>query len=239
MNTVEQAKTDIAENNEDGIADYLQAHPDFFERYTGLLATLQLPHSTGGAAISLVERQVAVLRQQNQNLEQKLRDLVEVARGNDALAEKIHSLALLLFSTNGRDANRRDEIADVLERQLLIAFGADQAMLVLFDDAGNATDYEGQFLRLIKRDDPALGPFKTFLKASTARCGTVRDTQRDFLFGTDNIEIGSVALIPLGSKSDLGFLAIGSRSADHFHPGKSIDFLTRLGELVACVLKMD
>jgi uncharacterized protein YigA (DUF484 family) len=234
MSTVERAKTDIAENNEDGIADYLQAHPDFFERYTGLLATLQLPHSTGGAAISLVERQVAVLRQQNQNLEQKLRDLVEVARGNDVLAEKIHSLALQLFSANGHD-----EIVDVLERQLLIAFGADQAMLVLFDDAGTAADYDGRFLRQIKRDDAALGPFKTFLKASTARCGTVRDTQRDFLFGTDNIEIGSVALIPLGPKSDLGFLAIGSHSADHFHPGKSIDFLTRLGELVACVLKMD
>ena len=234
MSTVERAKTDIAENNEDGIADYLQAHPDFFERYTGLLATLQLPHSTGGAAISLVERQVAVLRQQNQNLEQKLGDLVEVARGNDVLAEKIHSLALLLFSANGRD-----DVVDVLERQLLVAFGADQAMLVLFDDTGKAADYDGRFLRQIKRDDAALGPFKTFLKASTARCGTVRDTQRDFLFGTDNIEIGSVALIPLGSKSDLGFLAIGSRSADHFHPGKSIDFLTRLGELVACVLKMD
>jgi uncharacterized protein YigA (DUF484 family) len=234
MNTVERAKTDTAENNEDGIADYLQAHPDFFERYTGLLATLQLPHSTGGAAISLVERQVAVLRQQNQNLEQKLRDLVEVARGNDILAEKIHSLALLLFGANGRD-----EVVDVLERQLLIAFGADQAMLVLFDDAGTAADYDGRFLRQIKRDDAALGPFKTFLKASTARCGTVRDTQRDFLFGTNNIEIGSVALIPLGPKSDLGFLAIGSHSADHFHPGKSIDFLTRLGELVACVLKMD
>jgi uncharacterized protein YigA (DUF484 family) len=234
MSTVERAKTDIAENNEDGIADYLQAHPDFFERYTGLLATLQLPHSTGGAAISLVERQVAVLRQQNQNLEQKLGDLVEVARGNDVLAEKIHSLALLLFSANGRD-----EVVDVLERQLLVAFGADQAMLVLFDDTGKAADYDGRFLRQIKRDDAALGPFKTFLKASTARCGTVRDTQRDFLFGTDNIEIGSVALIPLGPESDLGFLAIGSHSADHFHPGKSIDFLTRLGELVACVLKMD
>jgi uncharacterized protein YigA (DUF484 family) len=234
MSTVERAKTDIAENNEDGIADYLQAHPDFFERYTGLLATLQLPHSTGGAAISLVERQVAVLRQQNQNLEQKLGDLVEVARGNDVLAEKIHSLALLLFSANGRD-----EVVDVLERQLLVAFGADQAMLVLFDDTGKAADYDGRFLRQIKRDDATLGPFKTFLKASTARCGTVRDTQRDFLFGTDNIEIGSVALIPLGPESDLGFLAIGSHSADHFHPGKSIDFLTRLGELVACVLKMD
>jgi len=31
----------------------------------------------------------------------------------------------------------------------------------------------------------------------------------------------------------MGFLAIGSGDADRFHPGMSIDFLSRLGELVA------
>ena len=41
-----------------------------------------------------------------------------------------------------------------------------------------------------------------------------------------------MALVPLGKKSELGFLAIGSVAADRFHPGMSIDFLTRLGELV-------
>ena len=64
----------------------------------------------------------------------------------------------------------------------------------------------------------------------------MRDAQRDFLFGTDNFEIGSIVLIPLGDRSELGFLAIGSRNADHFHPGVSIDFLARLGQLVASAL---
>ena len=31
-------------------------------------------------------------------------------------------------------------------------------------------------------------------------------------------------------------LAVGNRSADYFHPGKSIDFLSKLGELVSCAL---
>jgi uncharacterized protein YigA (DUF484 family) len=110
-------------------------------------------------------------------------------------------------------------------------------MLVLFDDTAIAEEPDGQFLRLVKRTDPSIGAFKTFLNASAARCGAVRDAQRDFLFGVGNVEIGSVALIPLGPKSELGFLAIGSRSADHFHPGKSIDFLSRLGEVIACALE--
>jgi hypothetical protein len=46
-----------------------------------------------------------------------------------------------------------------------------------------------------------------------------------------------VALVPLGSKSELGFMAIGSHDADRFHPGMSIDFLARVGDLVAGALK--
>jgi uncharacterized protein YigA (DUF484 family) len=46
-----------------------------------------------------------------------------------------------------------------------------------------------------------------------------------------------MALVPLGPRSEFGFLAIGSRDVNHFHPGKSIDFLARLGELVACALR--
>jgi uncharacterized protein YigA (DUF484 family) len=232
MSIVERAKATDADSTEDTITDYLQAHPDFFERHTALLTTLQLPHSTGGAAISLVERQVAALRQQHQALEQKLRELVEVAHGNDDLAGKIHALSMLLLATTNRD-----EVVAVLERQLLTAFSADQAKLVLFDDTTGTVVSEGQFLVVIKRDDSAIASFKTFLKSSTARCGTVRDAQRDFLFGPDNIEIGSVALVPLGLESELGFLAIGSHSADHFNPGKSIDFLARLAELLTCALK--
>ena len=59
----------------------------------------------------------------------------------------------------------------------------------------------------------------------------------DFLFKADASEIGSVALVQLGENSDIGFLAIGSTSADRFHPGMSMDFLSRVGDLVAAALK--
>ena len=35
----------------------------------------------------------------------------------------------------------------------------------------------------------------------------------------------------------IGFLAVGSKDSDRFHPGMSIDFLTRLGDLIAGSLK--
>lgn len=230
MSSLKQSQPDIAPLAEDEIAAYLQAHPDFFERHPTLLANLRLPHRTGGAAVSLVEKQVATLRQQNLKLERQLRDLVEVARGNDELAGKIHRLALALL-----DASDLGELVAVLEQQLRVNFQTDRAVLVLFQAPADLA--ESRFLRPMARDDARTAPFRTFLEASAPRCGRVRDAQRNFLFGTDDVEIGSVALLPLGPQAELGFLAIGSRDANHFNPGKSIDFLTRLGELVAAALR--
>ncbi|MBT8444237.1 MAG: DUF484 family protein [Gammaproteobacteria bacterium] len=242
MSTVKQAQSreagsrasqsdEDSSSNEEAVASFLDSHPDFFERHGTLLGKLRLPHSTGGQAVSLIERQVSVLRQRNDGLETQLRELVEVARGNDDLADKIHSLAIMLIG-----AGDRDQVVELLEQQLRLEFNADRAVLVLFDQLGAGAEEPGQFLRLADRDDAALGPFRSFLDGGVVRCGTVRDAQRDFLFGADNFEIGSIALIPLGEGSAIGFLAIGSRNADHFHPGVSIDFLARLGELVAAAL---
>ena len=56
------------------------------------------------------------------------------------------------------------------------------------------------------------------------------------MFGPDADEIGSAALVPLGENAATGLLAIGSRDADYFHPGQSMDFLARLGDLLGCAL---
>ena len=47
---------------EDDIAQFLANTPGFFERYAGLLASVQLGSPHGGRAISLQERQVELLR---------------------------------------------------------------------------------------------------------------------------------------------------------------------------------
>jgi uncharacterized protein YigA (DUF484 family) len=220
------------EVSENAVHDFLQANPDFFERHGTLLGSLRLPHVAGGT-VSLVERQVSVLRQKDLKLERKLKDLIEVARANDALAGKIHKLALQLLATENLS-----ETLEYVEDSLRAGFGADQSILVLFGDPEAYKEIDvGRFFLAIERDDESLQAFDTFLQGSGPRCGQIRDSQRDFLFGNETDELGSAALIPLGKKSEVGFLAIGSVDANRFHPGMSIDFLTRLGELVAGALK--
>jgi uncharacterized protein YigA (DUF484 family) len=229
-----QAKPEYVEEelSEDAVCEYLAAHPDFFERNTRLLSVLSLPHEAGGT-VSLVERQVSMLRQKEIKLQRQLTDLIEVARDNDVLSAKVHEFTLQLMAATDLNAT----IA-VVEEAMRSGFDADHAVLVLFGDPGNFDDIDcGRFFRAVHRNDETLHPFATFLKGRGPRCGQVRDTQREFLFRGVADEIGSVALVPLGKKAEIGFLAIGSTDADRFHPGMSIDFLSRVSDLVSGALK--
>ena len=232
MSTQRKAEYLEEELSDDAVHHYLQAHPDFFERHKSLLGVMALPHASGGA-VSLVERQISLLRQKDLKLERQLKELIQVARDNDVIAAKIHQLSVQLLSK----ANLEATVA-AIEEAARSGFGADQAVLVLFGDPEGFSDINvGRFFRAVSRDDASLKPFGTFLGGNGPRCGQVRDSQMEFLFRDDSTEIGSVALVPLGDKADVGFLAIGSNDAERFHPGMSIDFLARLGDLVAAALR--
>jgi uncharacterized protein YigA (DUF484 family) len=213
------------------VGEYLQTFPDFFERNASLLAKLRLPHlRDAGTTVSLVERQVEVLRERNQTLERKLKELVDVARANDALADRIHRLSQRLIRAHSLAAT-----IDAVESSLREDFGAMHSVLVLFlEDAKALTP--GRFLRTDDFDGVHIKTFESLLQAGKPRCGQIRDAQRDYLFGKDSIEIGSVALTPLGPKGALGILAIGASDADRFHPAMSTEFLSRIGELVTYAL---
>jgi uncharacterized protein YigA (DUF484 family) len=219
--------------NDTNVADYLQTHPDFFERNAALLAKLRLPHLRDmGATVSLVERQVEVLRERNQSLERKLKELVDVARANDTLADRIHRLSQRLIQ-----AHTLLETINAIETSLREDFDAMHSVLVLFlEQARPLAPGAGQFLRSGDPTDADIKTFESLLQSGKPRCGQVRDAQRDYLFGKDSVAIGSVALTPLGPKGELGILAIGASDAERFHPAMSTEFLSRIGELVTYAL---
>jgi uncharacterized protein YigA (DUF484 family) len=216
--------------SETTVAEYLRDHPEFFERHAPLLLRLRLPHETNGFTVSLVERQVALLRQRNNQLERQLRDLIAVAKTNDTLVQKIHQLSVKLMNAPDHAAR-----LEQLETSLREDFGAERAALVLFTGAYKGPMRSG-FVKTVDREDPELRPFSAFLRASRPRCGPLRDRQKTLLFERDADEVESAAMVPLGAEASIGFLVIGSRDPAHFHPGKRMDFLARIGELVAVAL---
>ena len=226
MTTREARGIPPADAEEDSVARYLQQNPEFFERHQALLARLRLPHSRGGSTISLVERQIEVMRERHAALEQKLAELVRVARDNDAVADRFHRFARRLLRAESRQA----ALAEI-EASLRDDFDAFHSVLLLVSE--KPQESMQRFPRSVMPDDPNLKSFESLFASAKPRCGQVRDSQRDFLFGSDANDIGSVALVPLGEKGSMGLLALGSTERDRFHPGMSTEFLARMADLIA------
>ncbi len=229
---IEAKKLARAEPDEAQVAGFLARHPEFFDRHPAVLAELRLPHQRAdGATVSLVARQVELLRERARESERRLASLVDNGRANDALGDKIHRLACHLV--RARDAAAR---LTIIEKSLREDFGAREFVLVLTHRTPSLAALEARCLRIVDADDPALRSFATLCGSGRPRCGRVRDSQRDFLFPAADIAVGSVALVPLGAEASAGILAIASPEVDHFNPTMSTEFLARIGELVATAL---
>jgi uncharacterized protein YigA (DUF484 family) len=216
--------------DEGAVAHYLQHNSDFFERHPQLLARLRLQHPRNGSTVSLIERQVEVLREKYQALEQKLSEFMRVARGNNLVADKIHRFTRRLI----RSSNRAQLMTEV-ESGLREDFDAVHAVLVLADQAAADETVAPRLVRHVSSQDPAYRSFDTLFSLGKPRCGQIRDSQLEFLFGSEAQNIGSVALMPLG-EPPIGLLALGSVDRDRFHPGMSTEFLSRMSELITDAL---
>ncbi|MDE2071052.1 MAG: DUF484 family protein [Gammaproteobacteria bacterium] len=214
---------------EDSVTDYLVQHPEFFESHVDVLAKLKVPHPAGHA-VSLIERQVEVLRQQHRQMERKLVDLIEVARGNDALIERIHRLALALL-----EAQTFADRLYAVQEELRNRFGADEVSLFLVSERSDNPDAGPA--RWLQPGDAGLEQLHEFLKAGKPHVGRLRAPQLEFLFGTQAERITSLALMPLGAQGKLGILAVGSHEAERFGPTLGTAFLARIGELVTAAIQ--
>lgn len=217
------------------VSGYLEAFPEFFERNPQLLQRIRLPDARGGGStVSLLEKQVDVLRARNRLLERKLAEFIDVARGNDELAAKIHRLTTRLVHARGLG-----RVVDAVEASLREDFDVQRAVLVLFREDAALAARESPFIRLAERQGADMRSFESLFAGDRPRCGQVRDSQRDYLFGEGAVDVGSVALVPLGPGGNLGLLACGATDSQRFNPTVSTDFLARIGELIAAALVAD
>lgn len=218
------------------VVEYLRAHPDFFEHYAQLLAELTVPHASG-EAVSLIERQVSVLRDQNRQLRRELMDLVQIARDNDRLNDRVRRLTLGLMEA--KDVNR---ILQVVHSSLSSDFDADAVAVCLFTPVMGATSDRdhGVELQVTGPEEESLAAFKSVIADGKPVCGRLRPAQVHTLFPDKASEVSSLAVIPLlhgEAASCLGLLAIGSFEAERFHPAMGTMFLAHMGAIVGQALK--
>lgn len=219
------AETITPSINEQQVADYLAAHPDFFSRNMRLLEKLHVPHQSG-AAVSLVERQTSVLREKARQLNAHLGDLVEVARHNDMQFEKTKRMVINLL-----EAETLDEVAVAVEESLCQDFHGDSTVLVLFSQKVIDTNN----LRVMPRE--LAEPIDLLVESNLASCGQLSAEQNSFLFQKDAEKIGSSAVVPLVKGETIGLLAIGSFDPEYFQSSQGTLFLSYVGEVLSMIIQ--
>lgn len=204
------------------IEAWLRANPTFFEQHAELLAELSLPHESG-SAISLVERQVAILRERNIDMRNRLSKLLDNARDNDKLFDKTKRLVLNLLE--GQDMG---DIIDALHYSFDKDFNIHFTSVILFGNIDKVPSSQARIVTVAE----ARTHVGTLLKNSRAVCGTLSGKELAFIFGGHASDIGSVAVVPLMHGSAFGLLAIGNRDPHYYRSSMGTLFLGYIAEVL-------
>ncbi|MEN9728764.1 MAG: hypothetical protein RL434_3130 [Pseudomonadota bacterium] len=210
----------------ENVRAFLQRHPAFFTDHPELLSALVLPHDAGGA-VSLVERQVLRLREENRALKAQAESFLESARGNERLISKIHALTLALMSAKGPRA-----VIDLLARGIAEDFGADRVTLLVFAEARRPSRTTTEF---VGRESPRRVPFESLIHSLRTHCGGLDILQMAALFDGSAFE-GSHVLLPLRAAEWDGVLAISSHDPARFNAQLATDFLAFLRDVLTLLL---
>lgn len=206
----------------EAVTAYLRAHPEFFVDHDELIPELRIPHLPGGA-VSLVERQVKLLRERNIEMRHRLSHLMDVARDNDRLFDKTRRLVLELL-----DANSLEEVIGAVDESLRHEFQVPFVSLVLFSETPLPVGRSVSSAEAQQAISGLLGSGKTV-------CGVLRPHELAFLFGEEEgRSIGSAAVVALNQQQ--GILAIGSEDPQHYKSSLGTLFLGYIAEVLTRVL---
>lgn len=221
---VKKDTTNTDELSAEAVALWLEQQPDFFASRSSLLSTLDLAHNQQGAS-SLIEKQVQVLRNQKATLENKLFDLIAIAKDNELLSQQVHNMALVLLSADGLDT-----VIDAARNELIYALEPDELSVKVF--TRSATDTENYFVN--PREISRL--FSSAFRTKRCLCGDLNKVQNRFLFKDNAATIKSSIFIPLFEQHPIGYIAMGSRDVKRFSTSMGTHFLDRLGETLSCAI---
>ncbi len=215
-NTVEITSRHPGQVDPESVKDFLLENPDFFYRYPILLEQLNIPHAQRGT-VSLVELQGQQLRQKVQELQEKISQLMSVAKQNERIYRIYADLNLRLFHCQDIDsvlAALRDVVCEQLSLQAV-------SLRILGHDSGLPDEQQGHFVEHRFRGENFF-------------FGRLNQQEMGYLFKQEGIK--SVALMQLKQEHAIGVIAIGSSDEGHFYPGMDTLLIQQLQQLLSLLL---
>lgn len=218
-----------AELDEAGVAAYLKANPEFLARHPELLEKLELRHSSG-AAVSLIERQVEILRGKSTLLESRLSQLLDAARENESRAANVHRLARSLIRAPTLAAT-----VTALRKCLREDFNVDDTWIGV--SAGSLKRHDIEGLHVIEPAGPVARAFENFFRTRLLECGPLDEARAKLLFPQAKALPASAAIVPLEKEKDLGMLVLASVDPQRFQPRQGRLFLDMTADLVSAAVR--
>jgi uncharacterized protein len=211
------------------VAAFLKANPDFLARHPELLEALELRHASG-AAVSLIERQVEILRGKSGRLEDRLKTLLDAARDNESRAANVHRLARSLIRAPTLAAT-----LTALRKCLREDFNVDDCWVGIAASALKRHDIEG--LHVVDPAGPVAKAFENFFRTRLIECGPLDEARAKLLFPQAKQLPASAAIVPLEKEKDLGMLVLASADPQRFQPRQGRLFLDMTADLVAAAVR--
>ena len=214
------------ELNDREVAAYLLANPGFFVDRERLLLQIQVPHKSKGT-ISLVEKQLDVIRDRQKKTKKQLREFVDNAERNKEIFDKSRKLILSMMA-----AKRSSEFFSALEKGLKRDFKSKANSLVVFGKTKQINHFTSQI--------PAESAKKyvgTLMQNKTPSLGTLRPREQDFLFRDQSKKVKSAAVLSIRDKNKyIGMLAIGSSDPEYFTSDMDGIFISFIAEALGKLL---
>ena len=227
MSKQPSSKNENVELSEQEVVAYLEKHPDFLQKHEDLLESMQVPHIAGTGMVSLIERQVEVLREKNNSQGLRLDVLIDNARINEDLTEKLHQYSLHLSATSGLT-----ELVQSASEDLCKLFDIDEVSIHI------KPEYQDENMQMSSISDKAYTAILDTLGTEPCKCHNKLDDELMVsLFAETASSLKSCALLALDAPHRIGIIALGSSDQDRFTPDMGTLILTRLGEQFSAALR--
>jgi uncharacterized protein YigA (DUF484 family) len=214
------------ELNDQEVAQFLRADPQFFDRNAPLLSEIVFPSQHGGIAISLVERQQLAQRDKIRVLETKLAELIQFGEENDTISERVHRLSLGLLAARNFNA-----LVATVKHNLGDDFQVPHVALRLWTKPQDENDVNS--VEFSEVDPEFRGWVESLL---TPYCGHRPGLDISSWFDDVSAPLKSFAMVPLRGERAFGLLVLASEDEQRFYPEMGTLYLKRIGELVSVAL---
>lgn len=222
------------------IREFLLSNPDFFLEQQDLFTEINFPHETSGA-VSLIERQVQVLREGQKESQTQVSQLTANANANHELLKKMQLLTLELIGAsdiatliNSLDSLMREQF-ELDAIQLLMPEGSFQSEIGLGEMDQNEIENTLPLTRFLTPD--ALTQMQSDIFNLDIYVGRVPAKLSDY-FSQDSLEkINSIALLKLEVTDHPGYLLLGSSEETRFQSDMATDFIDFVANVLSILLK--